>query len=150
MNIAAWVWLGLIALFLIIEAACPIHLVSIWFAAGAFVAMVAALLGAQLWLQIILFIVVSCALLVCLWPFIKKVLNPHLTKTNVDAIVGTMGRVTVAIDNISATGQVKLGAMEWTARSSSGKPIEEGTLIQVDRIEGVKVFVTPAEISAEV
>lgn len=150
MNIAAWVWLGLIALFLAIEGACPIHLVSIWFAAGSLVAMVAALLGAQLWLQVVLFLGVSCALLACLWPFINKVLNPHLTKTNVDAIVGTMGRVTVTIDNISATGQVKLGAMEWTARSSSGNPIEEGTLIQVDRIEGVKVFVTPAEISAEV
>lgn len=150
MNLAAMIWLGLLVGFLVLEAACPIHLVSIWFAAGALVAMVTALLGGEIWLQTVLFLTVSCALLASLWPFIKKVLNPHLTKTNLDAVVGTLGRVTVAIDNVSATGQVKLGAMEWSARSSSGQPIPENTLIRVDRIEGVKVFVTPAEISAQV
>lgn len=150
MNLAVMVWFGLFVGFLILEAACPIHLVSIWFAAGSLIAMVAALLGAQLWLQVTLFLVISTALLACLWPFIKKFLNPKLTKTNVDAVVGSVGRVTVAIDNISATGQVKLGAMEWSARSSSGEPIAENTLVKVDRIEGVKVIVTPAEISASV
>lgn len=150
MNLAAIIWFLLMVVFLITEAACPIHLVSIWFAAGSLAAMLSALLGGELWLQVTLFLVVSCALVAMLWPFIKKFLNPKLTKTNVDAVVGSMGRVTVAIDNISATGQVKLGSMEWSARSSSGKPIPENTLIKVDRIEGVKVFVTPAEISASV
>lgn len=150
MNLAVMVWFGLFVGFLILEAACPIHLVSIWFAAGSLIAMVAAILGGQLWLQVTLFLVISTALLACLWPFIKKFLNPKLTKTNVDAVVGSVGRVTVAIDNISASGQVKLGAMEWSARSSSGEPIAENTLVKVDRIEGVKVIVTPAEISASV
>ena len=150
MEITSIVWFVLLIVFLIVEAACPIHLVSIWFAAGALVSMVAALLGAQLWLQVTIFLVVSCALLACLWPFIKKFLNPRLEKTNVDAVIGTVGRVTVAIDNISATGQVKLGAMEWSARSNTGEPIAENTLVKVDRIEGVKVFVTPAEVSASV
>ena len=63
-----------------------------------------------------------------------------------DAIIGTVGTVTAAINNVAATGQVKLGAMEWTARSSSGEMIEVGTQIKVDRIEGVKVFVTPVEV----
>lgn len=148
MNWAAIIWFGLFVAFLITEAACPIHLVSIWFAAGSLVAMIASLLGAQLWLQVLLFFVVSCALVALLWPFIRKFLNPKLSKTNVDAVVGSQGRVTVAIDNIAAVGQVKLGAMEWSARSTSGEPIPENTLIRVDRIEGVKVFVTPVEISA--
>lgn len=150
MNWAAILWFVLMVGFLIVEAACPIHLVSIWFAAGSLVAMLAAFLGAQLWLQITLFLVVSVALVTLLWPFIKKFLNPNLTKTNVDAVVGSVGRVTVAIDNINAVGQVKLGAMEWSARSTSGQPIPEGTLVRADRIEGVKVFVTPAEVSANV
>lgn len=150
MNWAAIIWFGLMVGFLIVEAACLIHLVSIWFAAGSLVAMVTALLGGQLWLQVVLFFVVSCALVATLWPFIRKFLNPRLTKTNVDAVVGSMGRVTVAIDNIAAVGQVKLGAMEWSARSTSGEPIPENTLIRVDRIEGVKVFVTPAEVSVNV
>ena len=73
-----------------------------------------------------------------------------IEKNNIDAIIGAEGLVTAAIDNVSAQGQVKLGAMEWTARSTSGKPIPQGTLIRVDRIEGVKVFVSPVEIPAAV
>lgn len=148
MNWAAIIWFGLLLVFVIVEAACPIHLVSIWFAAGALVAMVVSMLHGAVWLQILLFLLVSGALLVLLWPFIKKFLNPKLSKTNVDAIIGSQGLVTAAIDNVSAQGQVKLGAMEWTARSSSGSPIAQGTLVKVDRVEGVKVYVSPAEVPA--
>lgn len=150
MNLAAIIWFGLLLVFLVVEAACPIHLVSIWFAAGAFVAMIAAWLGAAVWLQVLLFLVVACALVAMLWPFIKKFLNPKLAKTNIDAVIGAEGYVTADIDNVSAAGQVKLGAMEWTARSTSGKPIQKGTLVKVDRIEGVKAFVSPAEVSVSV
>ena len=150
MNVAAIIWFGLLLAFLVVEAACPIHLVSIWFAAGSFVAMIAAYLGAALWLQILLFLVVSCALVALLMPFIKKFLNPKLAKTNVDAIVGSEGYVTADIDNLAATGQVKLGAMEWTARSTSGKAIPKGSLVKVDRIEGVKAFVSLEEVPANI
>lgn len=143
MNWALYIWLGLMVVFLITEAVCAIHLVSIWFAAGAFVAMIAAALGAGLWLQVTLFLLVSGALLALLWPMVKKFLRPNLKKTNLDSIIGTSGLVTVTIDNLSATGQVKLNGMEWTARSTSGKIIDPNTEVKVDRIEGVKVFVTP-------
>ena len=85
-----------------------------------------------------------------LWPFIKKFLNPHLKKTNLDAIIGSQGYVTADIDNLAATGQVKLGAMEWTARSTYGKKLPAGTLVKVDRIEGVKAFVSQVEVPAAV
>lgn len=147
MNWAAIIWLALLILFLIVEAACPIHLVSIWFAVGALVALLLAMLGGVLWLQVTAFVLVSAALLALLWPLVRKYLNPNLEKTNVDAIVGSTGLVTVAIDNLLAQGQVKLGPMEWSARSTSGEAIAPGTTIRVDRIEGVKVFVTPLEVS---
>ena len=67
-----------------------------------------------------------------------------------DAIVGSQGYVTADIDNISATGTVKLGAMEWTARSANGDPIPKGTLVKVEKIEGVKAFVTAVEVEATV
>ncbi len=144
------IWLGLVALFLIVEAICAIHLVSIWFAAGSLCALIVSVLGGQLWLQVTVFLVVSIALLALLWPFTKKFLNPKVTKTNVDAMIGAVGHVTAAIDNTSAQGQVKLGAMEWTARSTSGEPIPVGTLVRVDRIEGVKAFVSPAEVPVNI
>ena len=149
MNLAAIIWFVLLLMFLVVEAACPIHLVSIWFAAGALVAMIASYFGAAVWLQVLLFLLVSCALVAMLWPFIKKFLNPKLAKTNVDAIIGSEGYVTADIDNVAATGQVKLGAMEWSARSTSGKVIPKGSLVRVDRIEGVKAFVSLSEVSAK-
>ena len=145
MDLVAIIWLGLFITFLIVEAACPIHLVSIWFAMGALGALVVCLLHGPLWLQILLFLVISVALLLALWPLTKKFLNPSVTRTNVDSVIGSVGIVTAAIDNIDAHGQVKLNGMEWTARSTSGDPIAEGTRVRVDRIEGVKVFVSPVE-----
>lgn len=150
MNWAAIFWLAALVVFLIVEAACPFHLVSIWFAVGALAAMIVSLFGGVVWLQVTVFCVVSIALLICLWPFIRKFLNPHLTKTNVDSVIGTEGIVTALIDNLNAQGQVKLGGMEWTARSTSGETIPAGTRIRVDRIEGVKAFVSPAEVTETV
>ena len=150
MNWGAIIWFGLMLAFLVAEAACPFHLVSIWFAAGALVAMFVSFLGGQLWLQVTIFLLVSGGLVAMLWPFIRKFLNPKLVKTNVDAVVGSEGIVTADIDNITATGQVKLGAMEWSARSADGKTIPKGTLVKVDRIEGVKAVVTPAEVPVNV
>ena len=146
MNWAAIIWTALLVFFLIVEAACPIHLVSVWFAVGALAATVVACLGGAGWLQLTLFVLISGTLLAALWPLVRKYLNPKHVATNVDSIVHSVGIVTDPIDNISATGQVKLGAMEWTARSTSGDPICAGTKVNVDRIEGVKVYVSPAEI----
>ena len=150
MNLYAIIWLAAMVVFLLIEAACPIHLVSIWFAAGSLIALLSTFLAAPFWLQITLFILVSGALLALLWPLVRKYLNPDHTATNVDSVIGSVGRVTAAIDNVEARGQVKLGGMEWTARSTSGNPIPEGTEVRVDRVEGVKVFVTPVKISVRV
>ena len=150
MELTVWIWAGLAVLFLILEAACPLHLVSIWFVVGSVVALIAAMLKWALWLQITLFVLVSGTLLALLWPLVRKYLNPAVEKTNIDAVIGSAGLVTVAIDNLTAAGQVKLGAMDWTARSTTGDPIPVGTVVRVDKIEGVKAYVSPAEISAKV
>ena len=113
-------------------------------------ALIAALLGGELWLQITLFIVVAVATLASLRPLVRKFIKPRITKTNVDAIIGTEGYVTGDIDNLTASGQVKLNGMEWTARSTNGEVIPEHTRVRVDRIEGVKLFVTPVDVTANV
>ena len=139
------IWLVLMVVFLITEAS-TVAMVSLWFAAGSLVALIASLLGAPLWLQITLFLAVSAVLLASLRTLVRKHFTPKLTKTNVDAIIGSRGYVTADIDNISATGKVKLGAMEWTARSATGEIIKAGTLVKVERIEGVKAFVVPVTV----
>ena len=149
MNWAAITWLVLMVIFLIVEAS-TVTMVSLLFAAGALAAMVISLLSGALWLQVAAFIVVSAILLTLLRPLVRKYVTPKLTRTNVDSVIGSTGLVTVAIDNVAAVGQVKLGAMVWTARSTSGDAIPEGVMIRVDRIEGVKVYVSPAEVPANV
>ena len=143
------IWLVLLVVFLLLEAATVV-MVSLWFAAGSLIALLASALGAPIWLQVALFLIVSAALLACLRPMVRKHFTPRLTKTNVDAVVGSQGYVTADIDNAAATGSVKLGAMEWTARATAGNRIPKGTLVKVDKIEGVKAFVSPAEVAAEV
>ncbi len=150
MDLTFLIWVGLMVVCLIVEAACPIHLVSLWFAVGALLAAVACWFQAELWLQITIFVAVSAALLICLWPLTKKYLNPAHAATNIDSIPGSKAYVTASIDNVHAQGQVKINGMEWTARSTSGMSIPEGTLVQVDRIEGVKVFVSPAKETVNV
>ena len=142
----AVVWFILLLVFIFTEA-ISVAVVSVWFAAGALAAMIAALLGAALWLQIGLFLVVSIGLLLLLRPVTEKMLKPRIKRTNLDAVIGSEGIVTKTIDNMNSQGQVKLGAMEWTARSTNGEDIPAGTRIRVDRIEGVKVFVSPVFVS---
>lgn len=142
MNWSAIIWLALMVVFLIVEGA-TVSLVSLWFAVGSLGALVADLLGAPEWLQMLLFLVLSSVLLAGLRPFIKKFIKPKVTATNTDSVIGSAGYVTEDIDNLSARGQVKLGGMFWSARSTSGNPIQQGTKITVDKIEGVKVFVSP-------
>ena len=149
MNWAALIWFIILVVFLLAEAR-TVTLISSWFAVGAVVAMIASFFGAPFWLQGVLFLAVSISLLLALRPLLRKYIKPKIVKTNVDSVIGSTGKVTVCIDNDQATGQVKLGAMDWTARSTSGEVLEEGMLIRVDRIEGVKVFVSPAKVKETV
>ena len=141
-----FLWLALFVVFLIVEAG-TVALVSIWFALGALAALVSCALGAEMWLQITVFLVVSLVLLALLWKRVRSKLTT--TKTNVDSVIGAEGYVTEAIDNLSYTGRVKLGGITWAARSTSGAGITVGTLVKVERIEGVKVFVSPAEVACK-
>ena len=143
------VWLALMIVFLTVESS-TVTMVSLWFAAGSLAALITALAGGQLWLQIVVFFAVAILLLASLRPLVKKYFIPKITRTNVDSVIGTQGLVTVPIDNIAAQGQVKLNGMEWTARSTSGEIIPIGTQVVVDKIEGVKVFVTPVQVHAPV
>ena len=145
MNWAAVVWFVLMVFFLLLEAG-TVALVSTWFAVGALAAMIAALCGGPVWLQCVLFFVISVLLLLCLRGILRKYITPKLVRTNVDSIVGTEGLVTARIDNVLSAGQVKLGGMEWSARSTTGEVIEPGERIRVDRVEGVKVYVTPVSV----
>ena len=149
MDWQAIFWLVAMLIFLMAEAS-TVSLISIWFAAGSLTALVAAMLGAGIRVQIALFLAVSAVLLLSLRRVVQRFIIPRAPRTNVDSVVGSVGIVKAPIDNVAAQGQVEIAGMDWSARSSSGEPIPAGLRIRVDRIEGVKVFVSPAEESASV
>lgn len=133
-------WAGLLVVFIVGEAA-TVGLASIWFAAGALAALICALLGGPLWLQIVLFLLLSALCLAAIRPLAQKHLNNKVEPTNADRVIGAEAIVTEDIDNLRAAGAVRIGGVIWSARSENDAPIPAGTLVRVLRIEGVKVFV---------
>ena len=149
MGFFAYLWIGLLILFLMVEGA-TVALVSLWFAVGCVAAILAALLGASIGLQIGLFLVVSAMLLALLRPFLKRYVTPTIQKTNADALVGKECPVTEDIRNLQSQGQVKVNGMVWSARSTDGRDIPKGTVVKIDRIEGVKLLVSPVPVPENV
>ena len=141
-------WTIALVLFLIWEAVTA-GVVSIWFAGGAAAALVCAAAGTPLLVQVIVFLVASAALLLLLRPLVKKWIKPNETPTNADRIVGQEALVTETIDRLHNRGAVRIGAVEWSARSEDDSVIPEGSLVRVERIEGVFACVTLIEAVPE-
>ena len=137
----AIVWLVIMVALLLLEAAVP-GLVSIWFALGAFAALLSAMLNAPLWLQIVWFVVVSVLALWFTRPLVKKYVNGRVQPTNADVVIGKDAVVIENIDNVHGSGAVSVDGKVWTARSSAADiSIGEGSVVKVLRIEGVKLIV---------
>lgn len=135
------IWIAAIVVFGIVEAV-TVGLVSIWFVLGAVAGLLAAVLGAALWVQIVLFFVVSIAApLAATRPLVQKMLHRDETPTNADRVLGQTARVTETIDNTIPTGAVYADGKTWTARSASGRVIPKDTMVKVQRMEGVRLFV---------
>ena len=135
------VWVVLMIVFLVVEGAAP-GLVSIWFALGALAALISALLGAQIWLQAVWFVVVSLLALVVTRPLAKKYVNSRTQATNADMLIGQECIVKETIDKLRGTGAVSVGGKVWTARADGEETvIEAGAVAVVERIEGVKLIV---------
>lgn len=141
MNVAtAAVWLLALVILLAVESSTT-ALVSIWFAVGSLAAFVLALVGVDIVIQIVAFVLVSLITIISLRPFLVKKLIPKSEATNADRILGQEGVVTQKIDNIQGRGEVQVMGMHWSARSEDGGTIKQGELVTILRIEGVKVFV---------
>ena len=143
-NIPAIVWLILLLAFAALEGV-TVGLTSIWFAAGALAALIAALLHGPLWLQIALFLVVSILCLLAVRPLARKYINTQVQPTNADRVIGAEGMVLEDINNLKARGQVKVQGNIWTARTEDDRPIPKDTTVRVLRIEGVKLIVAPLQ-----
>ena len=135
------IWIAAIVVFGIAEAATA-GLVSIWFVGGSAAALVAAAFDGPLWLQGVLFLLVSVALLFATRPLARR-MREKVVPTNADRVLHHSARVTETIDNARSTGAVYIDGKTWTARSEDGTVIAKDTMAEVVRMEGVKLYVVP-------
>ncbi len=131
------VWFAVFIFAAIIEAS-TMDLSSVWFSVGALVALIAGALGAGPVVQIVLFIVISTALLIGLRPVFKKYLKRNDSKTNVDRLIGKTAICLKAILN-GERGEVKIDGKIWTAIANENIQVNEK--VTVLAIEGVKLVV---------
>lgn len=135
-------WAAAAGAFLLLEAVTA-AMTSIWFCAGCLPALAAAACGAPLWLQILLFVVVSAVCFALLYPRLKRRIQKNRQPTNADMALDQICIITETIDNLAGTGTAVIGGKTWTARSADGSVIPSGARARVARIEGVKLIVLP-------
>ncbi len=140
MEYMLWVWLGAFLVFIAFEL-ISLGLTTIWFAIGALAAEVVYLCGGGLILQLVVFFVVSIAVLLLVRPYAVKYFNTGTKKTNIEALEGKTAKVVETIDNIASTGRVFVDGVEWTARCENDQTIEKDSLVTVKEIQGVKLIV---------
>lgn len=134
-------WLIVLIAALVIES-ITMGLTTIWFSGGAIAAMIVELLSGSIYLQVVVFLVISLILLFYTRPIAMKHFNKERSKTNLDSVIGKTAIVTLPIHNLKETGQVTLDGKEWTARSNdSSKEFEKGALVKIVSIKGVKLIV---------
>lgn len=140
MNLTT-IWLIIFVACIVIEI-ITMGLTTIWFAGGALVAAISAAVGAPLWLQIVLCVVVSLVLLYFTRPIAVKYFNKDRVKTNAESLVGRQAIVISEIDNLQGIGQVTVGGQEWTARTTEeGITLPVGSVVVIRAINGVKLMV---------
>ena len=137
-------WIILAIIFLAVEFG-TVALISLWFVGGSVAALAVCLLGGPLWLQVLVFGLISLALLLLVRPFLKKYIDPKKVRTNVDAMRGRQAVLLETVDNLAATGSLELSGVVWTARSADGSVIPAGTVVTVQGVEGVKLLVLPVK-----
>lgn len=142
-------WLAAFVLFIGIEVN-TLALTTIWFAGGSIAAFLAALAGASIKVQLVLFLTVSLLLLIFTRPFVAKFINRGTVATNVQDLIGRKARVTAEINNRLSQGAAVINGQEWTARTEEDETvIPEGETVIIKEIRGVKLIVENLQQTTE-
>ena len=138
-------WLIVVVVFVGIELS-TVTLTSIWFAAGGLAALLVAMLGGTLPVQIVAFLVVAFGLLALTRKWSEKFLDGKKQSTNADRAIGQVVRVTERVSNLDGTGRATVHGQDWTVRTQDDDVcIEKGELVRVLQIKGVKLIVEKVE-----
>lgn len=142
------IWIIAMVLFGVLEAV-TLGLTSLWFVIGALIALIAAMIGLPFVAQVIIFVVASGIFLVFTKPAAKNLLKIGGERTNIDALIGEKGLVTLEIQPFSM-GQVRVKGQIWSALAEDGEAIAAGQTVIVSSIEGVKLIVKKEVVKSSV
>ncbi len=140
------IW-GIIFIVMVILELCTMQLISVWFAAGALAAFIASALHVAPLGQAIVFTAASILLLLATKPILKKLKVGDRIPTNLDAEIGRTAVVTQEINDAGNSGRVRIGGVNWRARTRDGSVIPVDTTVTVTEISGTTAYV---EIVSEV
>ena len=135
-------WFGLFVLTIIVESQSA-DLVAIWFAPGAFVALILSFLHVQFWIQFAVFIGLTVLGLILSFAWIRPLMKKRnrVEKTNADALEGKMAVVEEDIHNDLPSGVVKINGQLWTARMEDPTATaDKGSWVEIVRVEGAKLI----------
>lgn len=143
------VWLGILILGVIVEA-LGTELVSIWFSAGAVIALILSFIpGLPWWGELIAFFVVSIVCILALRPLAKRFLKRDVVSSNADSLIDKVG---IALEDISSEdpGEMKIAGNIWHAIVPEGDaPLKKGDKGRVIRISGNKLVVLKVDEKSE-
>ena len=135
------VWTTIVVAAVVAEALIP-GLVAIWFVPGGVASLILSLFSVDLWIQVVVFLALSIAFLLCSRLIFRRLVAKPTTKTNIDAVIGEKCIVTERVENLAGCGQVKVKGMEWSARTiDENDTLSVGDVVTVVAIEGVKLIV---------
>jgi membrane protein implicated in regulation of membrane protease activity len=135
-----WLWIIIFIVALVIEVVTAGTLVSVWFSVGALLAFAVQLLGGPLFLQVLVFLVVSVGALLAIRPLATTYFRGNTVATNADRMIGQRTFLTKAISS-SHWGEVNVYGVVWSAVEANNRPLEVGTEVKIIAIEGAKLIV---------
>ena len=137
-----YIWLIAAGVFFIAEM-ITVGFMIFWLGVAAVITCIVSLFTSNLFIQMAVFVIASCLLLLLTRPFVDKFANNKETilKTNAYSIIGKEAIVTKDFDSSSKLGQIKVGSEKWTASSEDGTLVE-GDKVKVVAIDGVKAIVS--------
>lgn len=150
-GVSAWhIWVIVGLVLFIAEILIPGFLVAC-FGVGCMAAALAAGVGGGTAWQLFAFSVGTLVVYFTIRPVVLRYLYPKddTRKTNVDALVGRVGVVTIALDPQSGTGRVKVGGEDWRGVPMDDVTIDVGQRVEVVRVDGTKLLVRPVTGSKE-
>ena len=131
-------WIVAIVVFILLEAATS-GVVCIWFAGGSLAGLIASLSGANLYLQVLIFLVVSVVCVLLLRKMALKYIKPEISKTNLDRIIGETILINEVLEN--GDGKAVVNDVDWKVKAEKGVELQTGDTVTVTAVEGVKLIV---------